>query len=54
VDEVDAFWDSIFDYFEVVVDGERGPALAVERMPGAEWFPGVRLNWAERLRRESG
>jgi acetoacetyl-CoA synthetase len=48
VDEVGAFWDSIFDYFEVEFDGERGPALAVEKMPGAEWFPGVRLNWAER------
>jgi acetoacetyl-CoA synthetase len=48
VADLEAFWNSIFDYFEVEYDGERGPALASRQMPGAEWFPGVRLNWAER------
>jgi acetoacetyl-CoA synthetase len=48
VDDIEAFWNSIFDYFEVAYDGERGPALASREMPGAEWFPGVRLNYAER------
>jgi acetoacetyl-CoA synthetase len=48
VDDLEGFWNSIFDYFEVAYDGERGPALALRGMPGAEWFPGVRLNWAER------
>jgi acetoacetyl-CoA synthetase len=48
VDDLEAFWNSIFDYFEVQYDGERGPALASREMPGAEWFPGVRVNWAER------
>ena len=48
VDDLEAFWDSIFDYFKVEYDGERSIALASREMPGAEWFPGVRLNWAER------
>jgi acetoacetyl-CoA synthetase len=48
VDDLEAFWNSIFDYFEVQYDGERGPALASREMPGAEWFSGVRLNYAER------
>ena len=48
VDDLEAFWSSIFDYFEVEFDGERGAALGSRAMPGAEWFPGVRLNWAER------
>jgi acetoacetyl-CoA synthetase len=48
VDDLEAFWNSIFDYLEVRYDGERGPALASREMPGAEWFPGVRLNYAER------
>jgi acetoacetyl-CoA synthetase len=48
VDDLEAFWNSIFDWFKVEYDGERGPALASRGMPGAEWFPGVRLNWAER------
>jgi acetoacetyl-CoA synthetase len=48
VGDLEAFWNSIFDYLRVECDGERGPALASREMPGAEWFPGVRLNWAER------
>jgi acetoacetyl-CoA synthetase len=48
VADLEAFWNSIFDYFRVEYDGERGPALGSREMPGAEWFPGVRLNWAER------
>jgi acetoacetyl-CoA synthetase len=48
VEDLEAFWNSIFDYFRVQYDGERGPALASREMPGAQWFPGVRLNWAER------
>ena len=48
VDDLEAFWNSILDYFEVPCEGERGPALASRQMPGAEWFGGVRLNYAER------
>ncbi|MBS1860233.1 MAG: acetoacetate--CoA ligase [Actinobacteria bacterium] len=48
VDDLEGFWSSIFDYFEVAHDGERGAALGSREMPGAEWFPGVRVNWAER------
>ncbi len=48
VDDLEAFWNSIFDYFEIAYDGERGAALGARAMPGAEWFPGVRLNYAER------
>jgi acetoacetyl-CoA synthetase len=48
VDDLEGFWNSIFDWFNVEYDGERGPALASREMPGADWFPGVRLNWAER------
>jgi acetoacetyl-CoA synthetase len=48
VDDLEGFWNSIFDWFGVEYDGERGPALASREMPGADWFPGVRLNWAER------
>jgi acetoacetyl-CoA synthetase len=48
VDDLEGFWNGVFDYFGVEYDGERGPALASSEMPGADWFPGVRLNWAER------
>jgi acetoacetyl-CoA synthetase len=54
VEEVGPFWQSIWDYFEVISHAEPGPALAAERMPGAEWFPGARLNYAEHALRHDG
>ncbi len=48
VDDLEGFWNSIFDFFGVEYDGERGAALGSREMPGAEWFQGVRVNWAER------
>ncbi len=47
VTELDAFWRSIWDFAAVEASGEPSAALADARMPGARWFPGVRLNWAE-------
>ncbi len=49
VDDLEAFWDAIWDFFEVQADGERGAVLASREMPGAEWFPGTRLNYAEHV-----
>jgi acetoacetyl-CoA synthetase len=49
VDDLDGFWGSIWDFFEVRADGEREPVLAGREMPGAEWFPGTSLNYAEHV-----
>ena len=50
VDDLEGFWGAIWDFFEL---GERpGPVLASREMPGAHWFPEVRLNYAERLFRD--
>jgi acetoacetyl-CoA synthetase len=47
VDDLEGFWGAVWDFFGV---GERsGPVLASREMPGAEWFPEVRLNYAEHL-----
>jgi acetoacetyl-CoA synthetase len=46
------FWDALWAFSEVI--GERGDGRALEhgeRMPGARWFPGARLNFAENLLR---
>ncbi len=50
-DDLPAFWRSIWDYFGVVADGDPDPALVDVSMPGARWFPGVRLNYAENMLR---
>jgi acetoacetyl-CoA synthetase len=47
VDDLDGFWASIWDFFEV--DGGYERVLASSEMPGATWFPGARLNYAEHL-----
>jgi acetoacetyl-CoA synthetase len=49
VDELEAFWASIWDFFEVKAHAPYERVLASSAMPGAEWFPGARLNLAERL-----
>jgi len=49
VDELDAFWRSIWDFFDVQADGSPERVLGRREMPGAEWFPDVRLNYAEHL-----
>jgi acetoacetyl-CoA synthetase len=46
VTEIEAFWQSIWDYFEVIAPV---PATRVLRgkMPDAHWFDGAKLNYAE-------
>ncbi|MGJ7506010.1 acetoacetate--CoA ligase [Variovorax sp. GT1P44] len=53
IDELEAFWQSICDYFDVIAEGEREPALARRQMPGARWFPNLRLNYAENVMRNA-
>jgi acetoacetyl-CoA synthetase len=55
VDEPAAFWSAVFDFAGVIADRGRGPVLRHgERMPGATWFEGTRLNFAENLLRGTG
>jgi acetoacetyl-CoA synthetase len=49
VEEVEGFWDSIWGFFAVQADGERDTVLTTHAMPGARWFPGTRLNYAEHV-----
>jgi len=52
--DLDGFWRSIWDHFDVRSSTDPGPALAERRMPGARWFPGARLNWAAHCLRLPG
>jgi acetoacetyl-CoA synthetase len=55
VSDLDAFWRSIWEFFEVGQGDAPSPGLAERRMPGSRWFPGARLNHAElALRRRDG
>jgi acetoacetyl-CoA synthetase len=55
VDEPAAFWSALFDITGVIGDRGTEPVLQqADRMPGAQWFAGTRLNFAENLLRGSG
>jgi acetoacetyl-CoA synthetase len=49
VDDLEGFWASIWDHFGVRADAEPETVLASREMPGAEWFPGTHLNYAEHV-----
>jgi len=47
IDDLDGFWSSLWDYFDVRASQRYERVLGRRSMPGAEWFPGARLNYAE-------
>ena len=49
VTDLDAFWRSVWDHFGLSSATPVGGALPADgrAMPGARWFPGVTLNYAE-------
>jgi acetoacetyl-CoA synthetase len=49
VSELEGFWTSIWDYFEVNAATPPERVLGRRSMPGAEWFPGARLSYAEHI-----
>ncbi len=45
--DLDAFWSSIWDHFGVRSSRRYDRVLARDTMPGASWFPGAELSYAE-------
>jgi acetoacetyl-CoA synthetase len=52
VDELEEFWASIWDFFEVRASTPYSRVLADRAMPGATWFGGAELNFAEHVFRD--
>jgi acetoacetyl-CoA synthetase len=51
VTELEEFWQAMWDYFGIQSSARHTRALGKRTMPGAEWFPGARLNYAEHVLR---
>jgi acetoacetyl-CoA synthetase len=49
VDDLDGFWSAVWEYFNVRAHTPYEQVLARRQMPGARWFPGATLNWAEHV-----
>ena len=54
VTDLSAFWQSIWDYFEIDARTPPAAVLGDATMPGATWFPGATLNYAEHVLRMPG
>jgi len=53
VDDLPGFWASIWDYFGIESPTPYETVLAEARMPGARWFPGAQLNYAQQVFRHA-
>jgi acetoacetyl-CoA synthetase len=51
VDDPAAFWGALWEYFELGDPPDR--VLDNPEMPGARWFPGVRLNYVDQIVRNA-
>jgi acetoacetyl-CoA synthetase len=49
VTDLDAFWQSIWDYFDMQSPTPHSAVLARNVMPGAQWFPGAQANYAQQV-----
>jgi len=49
VSDLEGFWRSVWEYFGVRHSGRFSRALSSKRMPGAKWFEGTSLNYAEHM-----
>jgi acetoacetyl-CoA synthetase len=51
--DLEGFWTSVADFFQVRFHSPPERVLSSREMPGAHWFPGATLNYAEHALRET-
>jgi acetoacetyl-CoA synthetase len=51
VTDLDGFWQAVWDYCGIQSSTPPAAVLGRRTMPGADWFPGARLNYAEHVLR---
>lgn len=49
VKEIEAFWETVWEYGNVIAHKPYDNVLANRKMPGAKWFEGATLNYAEQV-----
>jgi acetoacetyl-CoA synthetase len=51
VEHLDDFWQAVWDYFRIEASSPPTQVLGQRTMPGADWFPDARLNYAQHILR---
>ena len=54
VDHLEDFWAAVWDEFDVRASTPYEQVLTTREMPGAQWFTGARLNFADQVLRWTG
>ena len=49
VNNLEEFWGSVWNYFDIKASAPYSAVLSGEKMPGAVWFKGAKLNFAEQV-----
>jgi acetoacetyl-CoA synthetase len=49
ITDLDAYWQSVWDYFSMQSPTPHTAVLAKNVMPGAVWFPGAQANYAQQV-----
>ena len=49
VRDLDAFWRSIWDYYDLQSPTPFTAVITERKMPGAVWFPGAQVNYARQV-----
>src|SRR5690625_3112818 len=52
VNELEDFWESIWEYFDIQSSTPYQAVLENKEMPGTTWFPGTTLNYVEHIMRQ--
>src|SRR5690242_598185 len=53
VNNINDFWESIWQYFEILHDGNYQQVSSDDKMPHVSWFEGTQLNYAEHVFRKA-
>ncbi|MFQ5751654.1 MAG: acetoacetate--CoA ligase [bacterium] len=49
IDNIENFWESYLQYTGIIQSAKHKEVLNTHKMPGARWFTGMRLNFAENI-----
>jgi acetoacetyl-CoA synthetase len=53
VNQTEDFWASMWEYFDIISHSPHSSILSSHKMPGAKWFEGATINYAEHILRNA-